>query len=245
MSELVVSDLVAGYGRIRVVEQAGFRVAPSEIVALAGRNGAGKTTLLRAVAGLRKGASGGSVTVDGTELGEASPETLVAAGLKLVSEGRRVFREMSVISNLRLGAFSRRKQFADDDLDLVFELFPVLRTFAKRRVADLSGGQQQMVAIGQALMSKPRFLLLDEPTSGLAPVLIDDMYDAFRRLRAEGIGMLIVDQNVERVLELSSRYYVLDAGRMACDGPCDDTAIGRVNEIVMGVVSNADRSTPT
>jgi branched-chain amino acid transport system ATP-binding protein len=237
---LEVTGLSAGYGPIRVVFDVSFSVAPGELVAMVGRNGAGKSTSLLAVAGVRQGPGEGRVAIGGTDLSTASPNDRLLAGVKLVPEGRRIFREMTVIENLRLGAFSRRKDTSrlSDDLDHVFHLFPILQEFQKRVVSSLSGGQQQMVAIGQALMSRPRFLLLDEPCAGLAPVLIDAMYDTFTSLAAEGIGILLVDQNIERVLELAGRFYVLEGGRTALDGL--SSAPG-VLENVTSIVLGSDR----
>jgi branched-chain amino acid transport system ATP-binding protein len=235
VSELRVANLVAGYGRIRIVEDVSLHLQPGEIVALVGRNGSGKTTSLASVAGLRFGPRGGTVHVADQDVSSASAEAIVAAGLKLVSEGRRLFRELTVLENLRLGAFSRRRHFATPELEDVFEVFPILKQFIRRKAGELSGGQQQMVAIGQALMCRPKFLLLDEPTSGLAPVLIDDMYDAFSVLARQGIGLLIVDQNVERIVELASRFYVMDAGRIVLEGECTASVLEQINAVVLGV----------
>jgi len=235
---LEVAGLVAGYGRVGVVSDVSFRVEPGEFVAMVGRNGAGKSTSLAAVAGLRYGRSGGTVRVGGTDLSNASPGEVVRAGVKLVPEGRRIFRDMTVEENLRLGAFVRRRRPTaeiKDDTERVFTLFPALRRDIKKTVSALSGGQQQMVAIGQALMTKPRFLLLDEPTAGVAPAVIDDMYDTFSELVRSGIGLLIVDQNIERVLESTTRFYVIDGGRVVFAGDCAEPgALARATAIVLG-----------
>jgi branched-chain amino acid transport system ATP-binding protein len=207
------------------------------MVALVGRNGAGKSTTLAAVAGLRYSACGGRVTLGGTDLTVATSDEIVRAGLKLVPEGRRLFREMSVHENLRLGAFLRRREgrrAIDNDIARVYDLFPALAVARNKTVLSLSGGQQQMVAVGQALMTRPRFLALDEPTAGLAPTLIDTLYEAFTALSRDGIGLLIVDQNIERVLESTSRFYVVDTGRVVLDGPCTPGALDQVVKIVLG-----------
>jgi branched-chain amino acid transport system ATP-binding protein len=235
---LEVSGLSASYGRVQVVNDVGFTVGPGEMVAMVGRNGAGKTTSLSAISGLRYGHGGGTVRVGSVDVSHASPSAVVLAGMKLVPEGRRIFREMTVYENLRLGAFLRRRKGRDDideDLRRVFELFPVLERDQKKDVSQLSGGQQQMVAVGQALMSRPRFLLLDEPSAGLAPTLIDEMYDRFTALAQEGIGVLIVDQNIERVLESTSRFYVVDDGHVVLDGRCSDPGVlESVTRVVLG-----------
>jgi branched-chain amino acid transport system ATP-binding protein len=234
---LVVTGLRAGYGRVQVVNDVSFRVDPGEIVAVVGRNGAGKTTSLMAVAGLRYGGSGGTVRICGVDASSMTPNQVVRAGFKLVPEGRRLFRDMSVLENLRLGAWVHHKvpkEQLKDLLDRVYTLFPVLARDRNKRVLSLSGGQQQMVAVGQALMARPRFLALDEPSAGLAPVLVDSMYDAFQELARDRIGVLIVDQNIERVLECSHRYYVIDGGVVVRGGDVSGGALEAVTKIVLG-----------
>ena len=234
---LVVDGLQAGYGRVQVVFDVSFVLEPGEMVAMVGRNGAGKTTSLSAIAGLRYGPTAGSVNIAGKDVSSATANEIVQSGVKMVPEGRRLFREMSVLENLRLGAFTRRRRDRgrlNEDMVRVFELFPALARDRHRTVLSLSGGQQQMVAVGQALMTKPKFLLLDEPMSGLAPALIDSMYDTFLELISQGIGMLIVDQNIERVLETSSRFYVVDSGRVVLEGTSESGALENVTKIVLG-----------
>lgn len=231
----------AGYGRVRVVTDVSFEVAPGETVALVGRNGAGKTTSLAAVAGLRYGPCGGTIHVGDREITGARPLDVVQAGISLVPEGRRVFRDMTVSENLRLGAYTQRsdRRGLMENLDRVFELFEALQLYRSKRVGELSGGQQQMVAIGQALMSNPRFMLLDEPTSGLAPALVDEMYDRFKVLVDGGIGMVVVDQNIERVLDWSHRYYLVDDGKIPLSGPSEPAAIDDINAVVLGAAGSA------
>src|SRR4051794_13128678 len=234
---LQVEGLAAGYGRVQVVFDISFTVEPGEMVAMVGRNGAGKTTTLVAIAGLRYGPGAGTVRIGEVDVSAASPNQIVRSGVKLVPEGRRLFRDMSVLENLRLGAFTRRRTDRGklgEDLDRVFDLFPALARDRQRTVLSLSGGQQQMVAVGQALMTQPKFLLLDEPMSGLAPALIDSMYDTFLELLKQGIGMLIVDQNIERVLETSTRFYVVDSGRVVLEGGSEPGALANVTKIVLG-----------
>jgi branched-chain amino acid transport system ATP-binding protein len=236
---LTAKGIEAGYGRVTVVSDVGFEIDRGEIVAMVGRNGVGKTTSLFAAAGVRYGPGKGTVILDGKDISHAAPHKVVANGLKLVPEGRRVFREMSVLQNLRLGAFLRRRSASGDierGLEEVYQLFPVLRTYKDQEVISLSGGQQQMVAVGQALMSKPSFLMLDEPTAGLAPLLVDSMYEAFAELAGKGLGLLIVDQNVERVFSQANRFYVVESGSVIAEGKCSEPgALDRVRRIVLGV----------
>jgi len=235
--QLEVASLSAGYGRLPVVFDATFVVHAGEMVALLGRNGAGKTTALLAVAGLRYGYGSRTVRVDGIDASQRSAHAIVAAGVNLVPEGRRIFRDMTVEENLRLGAFVRRRAgrgSVNADLSRVHELFPALAAARGKRAGELSGGQQQMVAIGQALMSKPKYLLLDEPMAGLAPVLVDEIYERLHVLVGEGLGVLIVDQSVERAVAHSDRYYVLDAGRTVRAGACKAAALEPIEQIVLG-----------
>jgi branched-chain amino acid transport system ATP-binding protein len=243
MSSLVVEHLQAGYGRISIVTDVSFRVSSGEFVAIVGRNGAGKTTSLAAVSGLRYGAPGGSVVVNDKDISTASPLNIVRSGVMLVREGRRVFRDMSVHENLVLGGYTRRRhgrKALNPDLDRILGLFPALKTYSKKMVGELSGGQQQMVAVGQALMSRPSFLMLDEPASGLAPALVDEMYEALTTLTKDGLGIVVVDQSIERILEWSSRYYVFENGRTALEGESTTSAVSRINDIVLGITTQSD-----
>jgi branched-chain amino acid transport system ATP-binding protein len=236
LGPLIVSGLQAGYGRLPVVTDVSFQINPGETVALVGRNGAGKTTSLAAVAGLRYGPGRGRITIGSENITAATPDRIVSRGLKLVPEGRRIFRSMTVAENLRLGAFPHRqarRQGIADDLARVWELFPALSTCAQKLAGELSGGQQQMVAIGQALMCQPRFLLLDEPSSGLAPTLVDEMYDRLDELGAQGLGLLVVDQSVERVLERSHRYYLMESGAIVQEGTSAPDALEDINAVVL------------
>lgn len=235
---LVVKDLHAGYGRVAVVRALSFDINLGEFVAMVGRNGAGKTTALAAVAGLRFGSNRGSVSVAGNDISTAPPHQIVGAALGLVPEGRRVFREMSVTENLRLGAYAHRRVLRtgiEGRFDRVWNLFPILREFRDREVAGLSGGQQQMVAIGQALMSEPKVLLLDEPASGVAPVLVDEIYDQLRALVNEGLGLVVVDQSIERIIGHADRYLVMDNGTIVQSGVATPGAIDGINRIVLGI----------
>lgn len=242
MAELQVTGLCAGYGGMQVVQGVDLTLSSAEVVALVGCNGAGKTTTLQAIAGIRFGSFNGQVRIDDTEITRWSPANMAKVGLALVPEGHRIFAEMTVDENLRLGAFSVRRDkiaFAES-LEHVFELFPDLRVARQRPAEQLSGGQQQMLAIGAALMCRPRFLLLDEPCAGLAPALVDRIYDVVERLAADGQGVLLVEQDVQRAMRRSNRTYVMDQGDIVLSGPSleliKDT---RVLDLVRGVIDAA------
>jgi branched-chain amino acid transport system ATP-binding protein len=223
---------------MEVVSGLTLEVSSGEIVALIGRNGAGKTTTLLSIAGLRYGRFAGSVQLDGTDLSRASAKQVVDAGIAHVPDGHRIFRSLTVAENLRLGAYSQRRhgrQAIEQTLARVYELFPVLKHYAGRNAGFLSGGEQQMTAIGQALMARPRILMLDEPTSGLALPVIKHIVTAFESLRDDGIGILIVEQSVPRALAVSSRCYVMERGRVVLSGASIEMAADqRVAAIVRG-----------
>jgi branched-chain amino acid transport system ATP-binding protein len=218
---LSVSDLHAGYGSLRAVSGISLEVSAGETVALVGRNGAGKTTSLLAVAGLRYGRFPGQVMLAGRDLSAASPRQLVEAGLAHVPEGHRIFRALTVAENLFLGGYTRRRsgrKALAGTMERIYELFPILRTYANRNAGYLSGGEQQMIAIGQALMAEPKVLLLDEPTSGLAPMVIGAIYQAIAQLRDDGLAILVVEQSVPRALANSARCYVMERGQIVISG---------------------------
>lgn len=240
---LVVSDLCAGYGAMEVVSHVSLEVAAGEIVALIGRNGAGKSTLLMAIAGLRYGSFGGSVRFDDRDLSRASPKQVVESGVAHVPEGHRVFTQLTVAENLRLGAYRRRRAARSEleaSLERVFELFPVLRKYARRDAGLLSGGEQQMLAIGQALMVDPRLLMLDEPTSGLALPVVRLILDVLAELRGTGLGIIVVEQSVTRALALSGRCYLMERGQIVIEG---DSAALAMDERVPGIVRGTATAT--
>jgi branched-chain amino acid transport system ATP-binding protein len=221
---LRVSALSAGYGSFRALFEVSFEIAAGETVAVIGPNGAGKTTLMRVVSGMLAARSGG-LEFEGRSIAGLKAHRVVAAGIAHVPENRRLFPRLTVEENLRMGAFlpSARPHFAER-LDGVFALFPRLAERRAQRAGTLSGGEQQMCAIGRALMSKPRLLLLDEPSAGLAPLVVEQVFDLTRRLRGEGLTVLIVEQNVRQVLELVDRAYVLEAGRITLSGSAAELA---------------------
>jgi branched-chain amino acid transport system ATP-binding protein len=237
---LEVSDLHAGYGSLEAVAGISLHVAAAETVALVGRNGAGKTTSLLAIAGLRYGRFPGAVKLGGADISRASSRQIVDAGLAHVPEGHRIFTGLTVEENLRLGAYTRRRsgrKAVAGTMERIYDLFPILRTYATRNAGFLSGGEQQMVAIGQALMAEPRVLMLDEPTSGLAPIVVRTIYDAIGQLREQGIAILIVEQSVPRALANSNRCYVMERGRIVISG---DSAILAQDEHVFAIVRGTE-----
>ena len=220
---LELNDVSASYRGLKALQGVTLRVASGEIVAVVGANGAGKSTLLRAIAG--QVATEGGIRFDGDSLARVAPHLITRRGIGLVPEGRRLFPRLSVEDNLRLGAYARRGDPARfKPLDLVFDLFPRLRERLPQRAETLSGGEQQMLAIGRALMTQPRLLMLDEPSQGIAPKLVDDILAAVGRIRALGTTILLVEQRLAEALDLADRAYVLQTGRIVMEGPARDIA---------------------
>jgi branched-chain amino acid transport system ATP-binding protein len=214
---LEVSDLHSAYGRIEVLRGVSLEVRAGEIVALIGSNGAGKTTLLRALSGVQP-ITTGEIRFRGERMDRLPPHRRVERGVTQSPEGRQVFGPLSVADNLRLGAYRRRDKDIENDRDRIFEMFPVLREKRLQAAGGLSGGQQQMLAIGRALMGKPKLLLLDEPSLGLSPLLVDQILAAIVSLKAEGITVLLVEQNASAALEIADRGYVMETGRIVSTG---------------------------
>lgn len=219
---LEIRAITAGYGQFTALWELNLRVALGETVAIVGPNGAGKTTVMRVISGLVIPRSG-EVIFDGASLAGRPAHEIVARGIAHVPEGRRIFPGLTVAENLRMGAFlpSARRAFPES-LERVYDLFPVLAERRHQRAGSLSGGEQQMLAIGRALMSKPRLILLDEPSMGLAPVIVLRVFDLIRRVHQEGYTILIVEQNVRQVLRLADRAYLLEAGRLKMEGRADE-----------------------
>lgn len=216
---LKLVDVSAGYGPIRVIEKLSLEVALGETVAILGPNGAGKSTLMASIAGVLR-SSAGQVWFEGRNLSKAPSHVRVRAGIVLVPEGRRVFAPLTVYDNLRLGALRLpSSQRLSDRLDYVFGLFPRLRERREQLAGTLSGGEQQMLAVGRALMSRPRVLLLDEPFLGLAPLVVDEICQVLRALSKSGLTVLLVEQKVDMALDLTQRAYVILKGRIVREGP--------------------------
>ena len=219
---LEIAGLRAGYGRIVGVDGVDVTVGRGELVALLGSNGAGKSTLLRAISGLITPWSG-SVTLEGADVTGMRSDRLVERGMAHVPEGRRMLPRLTVDENLRLGAFSRRDRSAvAASLDTVYERFPALAPRRGQKAGTLSGGEQQMLAIGRALMSEPRVLLLDEPSLGLSPLLVKQVFEMVVRLRDDGLTVLLVEQNATQSLAIADRGYVLTRGHVTAEGSADD-----------------------
>jgi branched-chain amino acid transport system ATP-binding protein len=219
MSELLrVEALEAAYGSVRTLRGVDLEVRPGELVALVGSNGAGKSTLLRTLSGVHP-ALAGRVLYRGADVTRAPVHERVAEGIILVPEGRQVFGILTVEDNLRLGAHTRPRQEMDAGLDRVFRLFPVLAERRRQRAGTLSGGEQQMLAIGRGLMGRPTLLLLDEPSMGLAPRMVAALFEVIVSLRAGGVTMLMVEQNAHAALSIADRGYVLETGRITLEGP--------------------------
>jgi branched-chain amino acid transport system ATP-binding protein len=231
---LEIEDVVSRYGRIEALHGVSLDVGEGEIVTLIGNNGAGKTTLMRVISGVQP-KSRGRIRFDGHDIDGLSPHARVARGIAQVPEARQVFAPMTVEDNLRLGAY-RRHATNGDALERVYTLFPVLKERRTSAAGNLSGGQQQMLAIARALMSDPRMLLLDEPSMGLAPVLVDQILDAVVALRKAGVTILLVEQNVTAALAIADRAYVIETGRIVLAGDSAQLAGDpRVKEAYLGL----------
>ena len=235
MSILHVDDLNVYYGAIHAVKGISFDVEEGEIVTLIGANGAGKSTTLNTVAGLLKPREG-KVEFEGESLLGIAPHTIVSKGMALCPEGRRVFLQMSVRENLEMGAFTRKdaKETAET-LEMVFDRFPRLKEREGQSAGTLSGGEQQMLAMGRALMSKPRLLMLDEPSMGLAPILVQEIFDIIKSLHETGTTVLLVEQNARMALSVADRAYVLETGTVSMSGNAADLANDdRVKQAYLG-----------
>ncbi len=220
MSLLEVRDLHAGYGEIEVLHGVSLSVEEGRIVTLIGANGAGKTTLLKTISGLIR-PSAGEIEFDGRMIARRPAHWTVKAGISQVAEGRAILKRMTVMDNLRMGAHLRRDRGIATDFERILEKFPVLAERAGQLAGTLSGGEQQMLAIGRALMARPRLLLLDEPSLGLAPMIVTNIFRTLRELREEGNTIFLVEQNARRALQLADEGYVLERGRISLSGAGD------------------------
>ncbi|OEY67964.1 ABC transporter ATP-binding protein [Marinobacter sp. X15-166B] len=215
---LAIQGLKTSYGQIEALHGVDIRINSGEIVSLVGANGAGKSTLLMTISGLQPTDSG-SITFEGKDLAKVGADQRVAQGIVQVPEGRQVFKDLSVEDNLVLGAYTRgRSAEVNDDLERMYSKFPILRQKRRNLAGELSGGQQQMLAMGRALMAKPRLLLLDEPSMGLAPLIIEEIFNIVKELKEEGITIFLVEQNASQALALADRGYVLETGRVVVEG---------------------------
>ena len=239
--------LSVAYGRHRALEDVALHVAPGEIVVILGANGAGKSTLLRAIAGLVPIASGGEILLDGKPLAGLAPHRIVEAGVALVPEGRGIFGELSVEENLLLGAYARRSRAAQrENLERVLELFPKLAERRRQTARTMSGGEQQMVAIGRAMMSAPTVLMLDEPSLGLSPLLCSELFKALGAIGSTGMGILLVEQNARQGLAIADRAYLLENGHIVGEGLAADLARdAAVRAAYLGGAAHGEKSAAT
>ena len=221
MSLLKVDDIHVYYGAIHAIKGVSFEVNEGEIVTLIGANGAGKSTTLNTVAGLLRPRAG-SITFDGKNLAAIPANKTVSLGMALCPEGRRIFQQMTVRENLEMGGFTRNKAEIPASMDEMFQRFPRLKEREKQIAGTLSGGEQQMLAIARAMMSKPRLLMLDEPSMGLAPILVEQIFDIIKELHAAGVTILLVEQNAQMALSIADRAYVLETGTVSKTGPADE-----------------------
>ena len=233
---LEVRDLHVAYGAAPALWGVSLRVAEGELLCVVGPNGAGKTTLINAIAGILRARSG-AISMAGAELQALAPHRYCAAGIAVVPEGRRLFTKMTVLENLELGSYlPAAKARRRESLEQVLALFPMLKEKLSSPAGELSGGQQQMVAIARAMMARPRLLLLDEPSLGLSPLIVEDMFGAIRRINAEGMSVLLVEQNVAMAMHVSTRAYVLEEGRIVAEGaPAELLARPEIQRAYLGL----------
>ncbi len=222
MALLEIKDLEVYYGVIQAIKGVSFEVKEGEVIALIGANGAGKTTILHTITGLLE-ARAGSVIYDGKELTKIPAHKIVSMGMAHVPEGRRVFANLSVLQNLKMGAYTRKdKGEIEETLKTVYKRFPRLKERQNQLAGTLSGGEQQMLAMGRALMSHPKILLMDEPSMGLSPIFVNEIFDIIQKVSAGGTTVLLVEQNAKKALSISDRAYVLETGKIVLDGKAED-----------------------
>ena len=222
MALLEIKDLEVNYGVIKAIKGVSFDVNEGEIIALIGANGAGKTTILHTITGLIQ-AKKGSIVFDGKELTKTPPHKIVSMGMAHVPEGRRIFQQLSVLENLKLGAYTRKdKSEIASTLKMVYERYPPLEARKNQLAGTLSGGEQQMLAMGRALMSKPRIILMDEPSMGLSPLLVSEIFDIIKVINESGTTVLLVEQNAKKALSIADRAYVLETGKITLSGDAKD-----------------------
>lgn len=214
---LKVNQLEVNYGMIKAVRNVTFEVNEGEIVSLIGANGAGKSTILRTISGLLR-ANNGNIVYEGTDITSLSAKKIVQLGLAHVPEGRHVFKGLTVKENLEMGAFLRNDTEIESDMEKVYERFPILKERSKQDASTLSGGEQQMLAMGRALMTRPKLLLLDEPSMGLAPIFIKEIFNIIQDIQKQGTTVLLIEQNAKMALSIATRGYVLETGKIVLSG---------------------------
>ena len=222
MAMLEIKDLYVNYGMIAALKGISFEVNEGEVIALIGANGAGKTTTLHTITGLLH-AKSGSITFNGVELTKTPAHKIVEMGIAHVPEGRRIFQNLTVLDNLKLGAFTRKdKENISKDIEMVYERFPRLAERKTQIAGTLSGGEQQMLAMGRALMSKPKIIVMDEPSMGLSPIFVSNIFDIIQTIRETGTTVLLVEQNAKKALSIADRAYVLETGKISLSGKVSD-----------------------
>lgn len=222
MAMLEIKDLEVYYGMIQAIKGVSFEVSEGEVIALIGANGAGKTTILHTITGLLESKKG-SVIFDGKDITKIPAHKIVSMGMAHVPEGRRVFANLSVLQNLKMGAYTRKdKNEIEETLKTVYKHFPRLEERKNQPAGTLSGGEQQMLAMGRALMSHPRIILMDEPSMGLSPIFVNEIFDIIKEVSAEGTTVLLVEQNAKKALSISDRAYVLETGKIVLEGKADE-----------------------
>ena len=231
---LKIENVVAGYGHITALKSINLEVPQGSIVSLIGANGAGKSTTMRSIMGLVKPTEG-RITFEGKDITSMKTHDIVKSGISLVPEGRQILQDMSVYENLEMGGYIRKDAEINDDIKKVFKRFPILDERSYQLGGTLSGGQQQMLAIGRALMARPKLLLLDEPSMGLAPLVVNEIFETIKEISAEGTTVLLVEQNVRQALKIADYAYVLETGKMVLSGPADEVRHDpRVMEAYLG-----------
>ena len=218
---LKIENVVAGYGHITALKSINLEVPQGSIVSLIGANGAGKSTTMRSIMGLVKPTEG-RITFEGKDITSMKTHDIVKSGISLVPEGRQILQDMSVYENLEMGAYIRKDAEINDDIKKVFKRFPILDERSYQLGGTLSGGQQQMLAIGRALMARPKLLLLDEPSMGLAPLVVNEIFEVIKEISAEGTTVLLVEQNVRQALKIADSAYVLETGKIVLSGPAEE-----------------------
>ena len=230
---LKIENLIVNYGGIEAVKGISLEVPDGSIITLVGANGAGKSTTLRSIVGLVKARSG-SITLDGEELLGQATTDIVSKGITLVPEGRHVFPDMTVLENLKIGAYLRKDKL-NDDIERVYNLFPRLKERSWQAAGTLSGGEQQMLAVGRALMSKPKIIMMDEPSLGLAPIIVQGIFDIIRQINKEGTTVLLIEQNANMALKVADYGYVMETGRISLAGTgAELLANEQVKELYLG-----------
>lgn len=222
MAMLEIKDLCVNYGMIRALKGISFEVNEGEVIALIGANGAGKTTTLHTITGILP-AKSGSIVFEGKELTKTPAHKIVGMGMAHVPEGRRIFQQLTVLDNLKLGAFTRNdKDGIAEDMEKIYDRFPRLAERKSQIAGTLSGGEQQMLAMGRALMSRPKIVVMDEPSMGLSPILVSEIFDIITSIRKDGTTVLLVEQNAKKALSIADRAYVLETGRITISGKASD-----------------------